>query len=151
MTTFPRRDFLLQALTVCGSALVAPAPPKLGTPRASEGGPASLAEGNQATASARAVRASAGYFGDRADAVRAIGEAYLRQLGRDSNRESILAAARGALESIDRARDERSAIQALVRAVREDFERGRVVQLEGWILSRTEAETCVLTLLAAEA
>ena len=90
-------------------------------------------------------------FGDRADAVRAIGEAYLRQLGRDPNRESILAAARGALESIDRARDEPSAIQTLVRAVREDFERGRAVQLEGWILSRTEAEICALTLLPAQA
>src|SRR5688572_1238605 len=108
MTAIPRRDFLWQALAVCGSALVAPgpAPPKLGTPRASEGG--SLTDGRQATASDRAVRSSAGYFGDRADAVRAIGEAYLRQLGHEPNRESILAAARGALESIDRARDERS-------------------------------------------
>ena len=132
MTAIPRRDFLCQALAACGSALVAPG----------------LAHG-QATASDRAVRSSVGYFGDRADAVRAIGEAYLRQLGRDSNRESILAAARGALESINRARDERSAIQMLVRAVREDFERGRAVQLEGWILSRTEAEICALTLLAA--
>ena len=130
MTAIPRRDFLCQALAVCGSALVA-------------------ADGRQATASDRAVRSSAVYFGNRADAVRAIGEAYLRQLGRDPNRESILAAARGTLESIDRARDERSAIEALVRAVREDFERGRAVQLDGWILSRTEAEICALTLLAA--
>jgi hypothetical protein len=132
MTAIPRRDFLWQALAVCGSALVAPP---------------SLAQGSQAPASDRAVRSSAAYFGDRADAVRAIGEAYLRQLGRDPNRESILAAARGALESINRARDERSAILMLVRAVREDFERGRAVQLEGWILSRTEAEICALTLL----
>ena len=136
MTAIPRRDFLCQALAACGSALVAPE---------------TLAHGHQATASDRAVRSSAAYFGERASAVRAIGEAYLRQLGRDPNRESILAAARGTLESIDRARDERSAIQTLVRAVREDFERGRVVQLEGWILSRTEAEICALTLLAAEA
>jgi len=34
-----------------------------------------------------------------------------------------------------------------VRAVRDDFARGRTVQLEGWILSRTEAEICALTLL----
>ena len=136
MTAIPRRDFLCHALMVCGSALVAPAP---------------LAQGRQTTASDRALKSSAGYFGDRASAVRAIGEAYLRQLGRDPNRESILAAARGTLESIDRARDERSAIQTLVRAVREDFERGRTVQLDGWILSRTEAEICALTLLAAEA
>ena len=136
MTAIPRRDFLCQALAACGSAFAAPGP---------------LAHGRQATASDRAVRSSAAYFGGRANAVRAIGEAYLRQLGNDPNRESILAAARGALESIDRARDERSAIQTLVRAVQQDFERGRAVQLEGWILSRTEAEICALTLLAAEA
>jgi hypothetical protein len=134
MTSIPRRDFLCQALTVCGSALLA-----------SE----SLAQEGQSPPAARAARASTGYFGDRADTVRAIGEAYLRQLGREPNQESILAAARGALESIDRARDEQGAIRALVRAVREDFERGRAVQLEGWILSRTEAEICALTLLAA--
>lgn len=132
MTAIPRRDFLYQALAVCGPALIAP---RL------------LAHGHQVTTSDRAVRSSAAYFGGQADAVRAIGEAYLRQLGRDPNRESILAAARGTLESIDRARDEPSAIQRLVRAVREDFERGRAVQLEGWILSRTEAEICALTLL----
>ena len=118
--------------TVCGSALLAPGSP---------------AQGSQTLLSPRATLASSGYFGDRADAVRAIGEAYLRQLGREPNRESIHAAARGTLKSIDRARDERSAIQALVRTVREDFERGRAVQLEGWILSRTEAEICALTLL----
>ena len=77
----PRRDFLYQALAVCGPALVAPG----------------LAHGRQATASDRAVRSSAAYFGGQADAVRAIGEAYLRQLGREPNRESILAAARGTL------------------------------------------------------
>ena len=132
MTTIPRRDFLCQALTVCGSALLAP---RL------------QAQESRATPAARAARTSTSYFGDRTDAVRAIGEAYLRQLGREPNHESIVAAARGTLESIDRARDERSAIRALVQAVREDFERGRAVQLEGWILSRTEAEICALTLL----
>ena len=133
MTTIPRRDFLWQALAVCGSPLLAPG---------------SLAHGGQASASDRGLRSSAGYFGNRTDAVRAIGEAYLRQLGREGNRESILAAARGALQFIERERDERGAMVALARAVREDFERGRSVQLEGWILSRTEAEICTLTLLA---
>jgi hypothetical protein len=63
------------------------------------------------------------------------------------NRESVLAAARGTIEVIDRSRDEPGAIRAIVRAVRRDFEEGRSVQVEGWILSRTEAELCALTLL----
>jgi hypothetical protein len=33
--------------------------------------------------------------------------------------------------------------------VRRDFQQGRSVQLEGWIVSRTEAELCALTLLPA--
>ncbi|MGE0362260.1 MAG: hypothetical protein AB7H93_14090 [Vicinamibacterales bacterium] len=133
MTGMPRRDFLWQALSVCGSTLVA----------------TSVADGRQAPASDRARQASTGYFADRADAVRAIGEAYLRQLGHAADRASILAVARGALQSIERGRDERGATQRLVRTVREDFARGRTVQLEGWILSRTEAEICTLTLLDA--
>jgi hypothetical protein len=134
MMALPRRDFLWQALAACGSTLLAPV---------------SAAQGSQATASDRAMQASSAYLADRTDAVRAIGEAYLRQLGRQPDREAILAAARASLESIRRARDERDAIRALERAVRDDFERGHTVQLEGWILSRTEAEICALTLLGS--
>jgi hypothetical protein len=31
--------------------------------------------------------------------------------------------------------------------IREDFERGRTVQVDGWVLSRTEARLCALTAL----
>ena len=132
MTVIPRREFLWQALTACASGLLVPA-------RA-----VSAAQSGQVD---RAATMGAGYFGDQGDAVRAVGEAYLRSLGRDTTRESIVAAARGALKSIERARDQPGAIRALVRAVRDDFERGRSLQLEGWILSRTEAEICALALL----
>ena len=132
MTAIPRREFLWQALAACAAGVLVPARSVW------------AAQSRRADRSATAT----GYFGDQADAVRAIGEAYMRQLGRDATRESVLAAARGALEAIDRSRDQPSAIRALVRAVREDFERGRSVQLEGWVLSRTEAEICALTLLA---
>jgi hypothetical protein len=134
MRNLPRREFLLQALAACGTAWAAPA---------------RLVEGGQSAPLDRAARAGTAYFGGNADAVRAIGEAYLQQLGREANRESMLAAARGTIGLIDRSRDEPGAIAAIVRAVRQDFERGRSVQVEGWILSRTEAEMCVLTLLTA--
>ena len=132
MTVIPRREFLWQALSACAAGALVPAQS------------ASAAQSGQID---RAATIGAGYFGDQRDAVRAVGEAYLRQLGRDTTRESVVAAARGALDAIDRSRDQPGAIRALVRAVREDFERGRSVQLEGWILSRTEAEICALTLL----
>lgn len=132
MTVLPRREFLWQALSACAAGALVPA-------RSAGAGQAGLIE--------RAATTSAGYLGDQADAVRAVGEAYLRHLGRDSTRESIAAAARGALDAIDGERDQAGAIRRLVRAVRDDFARGRTVQLEGWILSRTEAEICALTLL----
>ena len=132
MTAIPRREFLWQVLSACAAGVIVPV---------------RVAWGGQSGQVDRAATTGAGYFGDQADAVRAVGEAYLRQLGRDTSRESVAAAARGALDAIDRARDQPGAIRALVRAVRDDFERGRSVQLEGWILSRTEAEICALTLL----
>ncbi len=134
MTALPRREFLWQALAACGSMLAAPA----------------VARGAaQPTASTRALPSSRAFFAGRADAVRAIGAAYLRQLGSGTDRASILDAAPAALEAIARGRDERGAVRRLTRAVRDDFTRGRTVQLEGWILSRTEAELCALTLLDA--
>jgi hypothetical protein len=132
MTVIPRREFLWQALSACAAGVLVPAPS------------ASAAQSGHID---RAAMMGAGYFGDQGDAVRAVGEAYLRQLGRDTTRESVVAAARGALEAINGSRDQPGAIRALVRAVRDDFERGQTVQVEGWILSRTEAEICALTLL----
>jgi hypothetical protein len=132
MTAIPRRAFLLQALSACATGVLLPA---------------QAASAGQSAQIDRASTMGAGYFGDQADVVRAVGETYLRQLGRDASRESIVAVARVAIDTIDRARDQPAAIRALVRAVRDDFERGRMVQLDGWILSRTEAEICVLTLL----
>ena len=132
MTVIPRREFLWQALSACAAGALVPAQPVW------------AAQSGQID---RAATMGAGYFGNQGDAVRAVGEAYLRQLGRETTRESIVAAARGALDAIDRSRDQPGAIRALVRAVRDDFERGRSIQLEGWILSRTEAEICALTLL----
>ena len=132
MTCHPRREFLWRALAACGTVLVVPA---------------RSGAGAQDDRSDRTALTSASYLGGQAEAVRAIGEAHLRQLGRDASRESILAATRGTLDAIDRAQDQAAAIRALVRAVRRDFEQGRTLQLEGWILSRTEADICALTLL----
>jgi hypothetical protein len=131
MTAVPRREFLWQALAACASGVLVPVRP---------------ASAAQSAPVDRAAAMGAGYFGDQAEAVRVVGEAYLRQLGRDTTRDSVVAAARGALDAIG-SRNRVGATRALVEAVREDFERGRTVQVEGWILSRTEAEICALTLL----
>jgi hypothetical protein len=133
MMALPRREFLWRALAACGTAATVASRP---------------VDGAQSGGLDRVRSARIGYFGDQADAVRAIGEAYVRQVGRDLGDESVRAAARGALDVIDRSSDPSDAIRALVKAVRQDFERGRSVQVGGWVLSRTEAELCALTLLA---
>ena len=131
MNSYPRREFLLRALAACGTPFLMPL---------------ASVEGLQKP---HAGAAAAGYFGGRTDAARAIGEAYVRQLGLDTSAASIRKASHGALEVIERASSQQNAIKALGLAVRRDFEKGRSVQLEGWIVSRTEAELCALTLLPA--
>ena len=130
MNSYPRREFLLRALAACGTPFLMPLASVQGLQKPQAG------------------TAAAGYFGGRTDAARAIGEAYVRQLG-DTSAESIRKASLGALEVIERASSQQNAIRALGLAVRRDFQQGRSVQLEGWIVSRTEAELCALTLLPA--
>jgi len=129
MKTYPRREFLLRALAACGTPFLVPL---------------AALEGSQKP---QADTAAASYFGVRIDAARTIGEAYVRQLGLDTSAESIRKASLSTLKIIERASTRQNAITALELAVRRDFQQGQSVQLEGWIISRTEAELCALTLL----
>jgi hypothetical protein len=75
-----------------------------------------------------------------------VGEAYVRALGVKNATDVPVAAT---LQLIARAQEDAAAIAALVSAVRSDFREGRVVDVEGWIISRTEGELCVIVLLAS--
>ena len=77
MNSYPRREFLLRALAACGTPFLMPL---------------ASVEGLQKP---QAGTAAAGYFGGRTDAARAIGEAYVRQLGLDTSAESIRKAIAG--------------------------------------------------------
>ena len=124
MRGYPRREFVLRALAACGASFFVPT-----------------------IVDAQGAQAAAEYFGGSTDAARTVGTAYLRQLGLEPIPASILQAARGATRTIERASSQEKAIAALVRDVRRDFREERSVQVEGWILSRTEVELCALTLL----
>jgi hypothetical protein len=138
MTTYPRRTFVLSVLAACG------------TPLLTRGLSADGQAASTVSESARASQTAAGFFGTtQADAARAIGEAYLRDRGIDSSPAGILAAARDTLALIDAVRTQTGVTAALVAAVRRDFQEGRIIQLHGWVLSRTEVELCALTLLPA--
>ncbi len=138
MRGYPRREFVLRALAACGTSFFVPA--AVDAARSWQAGVGAGEGGHEA-------RAAAEYFGGRTDAVRTVGKAYLGQLRLEPTPASILQAARGAAKTIERASSQDRAIEALVRDVQRDFREGRSVQLEGWILSRTEAELCLLTLL----
>lgn len=131
MKAHPRREFLLCVLAACGTPLVAGADH---TPQ-----PEPRPDPN--------AQAAASYFGAGVEAARAIGEAYLRHLQVEPTRASILEHTGGALQILATARNQKAALTELVSAVRRDFQEGSVMQLEGWVVSRTEAELCALTLL----
>jgi hypothetical protein len=138
MKAHPRREFLLRVLAACGTPFVAPAV----STSAYQGPPAEPRTDADS-------RAAASYFGTSADAARAIGEAYLRQLDVQPTRASILEHTAGALQILAAARNQKAALTELTSAVRRDFQEGRVLLLEGWVVSRTEMEICALTLLPA--
>ena len=107
MNSYPRREFLLRALAACGTPFLMPL---------------ASVEGLQKP---QAGTAAAGYFGGRTDAARAIGEAYVRQLGLDTSAESIRKATLGAFEVIERASSQQNAISASSAFKRCDFPPGR--------------------------
>ena len=138
MKAYPRREFLLRVLATCGTPLMAPAV----SARADQK-PQAKPRGDMST------QAAASYFGTSVDAARAIGEAYLRQLEAEPTRASILKHTSRTLQILGPARGQSAAVTALVSAVRRDFQQGRIVQVEGWVVFHTEAELCALTLLPA--
>lgn len=138
MKTHPRREFLLRVLAACG------------TPFAASVASASAAQRPQPEPRSDVdSRFAASYFGAGVDAARIIGDAYLRQLNVEPTRASILQHTGAALQILATARTQKAAVSALVSAVQRDFVDGRILVLEGWVLSRTEVELCVLTLLPA--
>ena len=136
MTAHPRREFLLRVLAACGTPFVIPVTPA----RAGQ-------EPRETSAHDTNARAATAYFGAGITAARVIGEAYLRQLKVEPARASILEHTGGTLQILATAGDQEAALAALVSAVRRDFQDGRILQLEGWVLARTEVELCALTLL----
>ena len=138
MKAHPRREFLLRVLAACGTPLVAPLVSASADQKPQAKPPTDMSS-----------RAAASYFGTAISAARAIGEAYLRQVEAEPTRASILEHTAGMLQIIATARTQKAALTELVSAVRRDFQEGRVLQLQGWVVSRTEVELCALTLLPA--
>jgi hypothetical protein len=142
----PRREFLVRALAACGAPFLAEV--THAEVRLKPGTTYSAQKTQPKISPKRGAQVATTYFGvGEVDALKAIGTAYLKQLGVEPTEEAILAAAADTLELIARASTAATAVTALVQAVRRDFREQRSVQLEGWIISRTEAQLCALSLL----
>lgn len=80
------------------------------------------------------------------EAARAVGRAYLAEYPSEG-RQSILAGLQGltTMAGVARGATRRAVLLAeLQRAGRRDFAAGNIVEVDGWILSRTEARICAL-------
>jgi protein-disulfide isomerase-like protein with CxxC motif len=135
MKRYHRREFVVQALAVCGTTAAAR------VVLLASGRPQSAADAGQA------ARVASDYFGGRTEGARVVGSAYLRQLGVDTGRAAVLDAARTATTVIGQASSSNEAVEALLVAIQRDYREGRSVQVEGWVLAQIEVEICVLTLL----
>jgi hypothetical protein len=141
-----RREFLVRALAACGAPFLAE--PAHAQVRLKPDTTYSAQKAQPKISPKRGAQVATTYFGvGDGDAVKAIGAAYLKQLGVEPTEEAILAAAADALELIARSSTQAIALTALAQAVRRDFREQRSVQVEGWIISRTEAQLCALSLL----
>jgi hypothetical protein len=69
-----------------------------------------------------------------------IGQAYLHRFDHERSTAALASMLRENVMRLDRA----LSAAAVLRQVRLDFERGDVVNLHGWILSRTEGRICAL-------
>lgn len=87
------------------------------------------------------------------DATARLGEAYLRAYPAERSLAVLLAAIEEAIGAQRRsngaAGDALAALEQLQRAVRDDYVRGEVVSVDGWLVSRTEARVYAVIALHA--
>jgi hypothetical protein len=149
MNRLPRREFLLNALAACGAPFLSEVAAAQVKPKPTTTKAAPAAPKPRSITPKQGSQVAAAYFGPgEGDALQAIGTAYLKHLGVEATEEAILASAADTLQLIARAPTDAAAVTALAQAVRSDFREQRSVQLEGWIISRTEAQLCALSRLA---
>ena len=136
MHRLPRREFIMEALAACGAPFFAQA---LSAQSSQRPGRVGADRGSQL---------AVGYLGAGSLlAAQQIGEAFVAHLSIEKTNEAILDAAGTTLQLIAATPGATAAITALAQNVRRDFRNERYVQLQGWVLSRTELDLCLLALL----
>ncbi len=86
----------------------------------------------------------------RRQSARRVGLEYLRLAPWEANRDvliGLLCQGRTARSSVHTRKNSEVIRKLVLSQQREDFTRGRIVQLHGWVLSQTEARLCALVAL----
>ena len=99
------------------------------------------------------AQALAGFYSDPASAAR-VGRAVLAAVPAEATAEALVSALAGdrRAELAALAASDPAALRTLLREQhRRDFEDGRTVAIDGWVLSRTEARLCAVAALAGRA
>jgi hypothetical protein len=151
MSRHTRRSFLVQAIASLSAGALpgcgGEAPPHntISEPDAGTAEDASVLP-DAASDSAGAERL---YFAaDDLDAVYDLGMRYLAALAIPLTAAAVREAARSTVGLIESASTDSAAVSALVERVRDDFQRDVTLDLDGWVLSRTELDLCALCLFA---
>jgi hypothetical protein len=82
------------------------------------------------------------------DCARAVGNAYLSVRPNEESRSLLERTLLWPKNDTSRYQDQRQLFTTLMTRVRTDFEFGRVVIVDGWMLSETEARLCALVALS---
>ena len=82
------------------------------------------------------------------DSAAVLGLEYLRSRPKEADAQVLVDLISGPLERVELTEAGLETVRELLRIQqRQDFERGRVVRVQGWILSETEARLCALAAL----
>ncbi|MBS1597913.1 MAG: hypothetical protein JST75_06790 [Bacteroidetes bacterium] len=81
-----------------------------------------------------------------AQTIRDIGNAYRKQVAAEANKDQLikLLLTDNSGNSISKSSDTTALKTILGDKVKEDFEKGNVVEVKGWVLSKTEARQCAV-------
>ncbi len=86
--------------------------------------------------------------GDRFASAQVVGREYLRYFPAEANKAKLNSLIRGGLGAPGLGRGPSATREWLSGRTRKDFEEGRVVEVQGWVLSATEARLCALSALS---
>jgi hypothetical protein len=83
-------------------------------------------------------------FGTYRTHARAVGERYLECVPEEANRQKLIELLSAEFGPLPQGHDPRAVKHLIQRKIKQDFAEAKTVEVDGWLLSRTEARLCSL-------